>query len=284
MMCRGRSPIPIRCCLLVAFAALAFASRTAWAASRNDVPYGPAGAENTLDIQYQPGEVRPLIVFVHGGGWERGNKRAGTRVLAPFSSSYAYASINYRLAPKASIKDAVSDVALAVAYLQQHAAEFAIDPKRIVLMGHSAGAHLVALAAVDTRYFAAAGVPPASIRGVVLLDCGGCDIESDVTKLRNAQVRTIFGSDPQAWKAYSPTALAGEAAQAPPFMITYAPDRRRSVNNAQPLADALAPHCQACILKAYPNKEHMSFLRDLADPNNPMTNDIMAFLNARFDR
>jgi len=100
-----------------------------------DVPYGPAGAEQTLDIEYRAGEPAPLIVFVHGGGWERGDKRAGTRRLAAFTPAYAYASVNYRLVPKATVKDAVSDIAMAVAYLQQHAAEYSIDPKRIVLMG-----------------------------------------------------------------------------------------------------------------------------------------------------
>lgn len=257
----------------------------AWAASRLDVPYGPAGAENTLDVQYQAGEPSPLIVFVHGGGWEKGDKKAGTRLLARFSANYAanyaYASINYRLAPNASIKDAASDVAQAVAYLQKHAAEYSIDPKRIGLMGHSAGAHLVALAAVDPKYFADAGVSAESIRGVVLLDCGGCDLEGDMTKIRNGQMREIFGSDPQVWKVYSPAALAGGVTRPPPFMITYSPDRRRSVGNAEPLAAALSPHCQACVLKPY-SKEHMSFLRDLTNPDDPMTKDILDFLKARF--
>jgi arylformamidase len=257
------------------------AARDAWAVSLKDVPYGPAGAENTLDVQYQPDKLSPLIVFVHGGGWDKGDKRAGTRLLARFSPDYAYASINYRLAPNAAIKDAASDVARAVAYLQQHAVEYSVDPKRIVLMGHSAGAHLVALAAVDPKYFANAGVPPESIRGVVLLDCGGCDLEGDMAKTRNAQMREIFSSDPQMWKVYSPAALASGATRPPPFMITYSPDRRRSVGNAEPLAAALTPHCQACVLKPY-SKEHMSFLRDLANPDDPMTKDILDFLKARF--
>jgi len=246
---------------------------------RVDVPYGPAGAENTLDIRYQPGQPSPLIVFVHGGGWDRGDKKAGTRLLAGFAPAYAYASVNYRLAPQATIKDEISDVALAVAYLQKHAAEYSIDPKRIVLMGHSAGAHLVAVAALDSKYFAEAGVSPGAVRAVVLLDCGGCG-----TEIQSPRLRATMAPDPERWKAYSPTALAARSAQAPPpFLITYAPDRQRSANNAQPFAAALAPHCGACVLKGY-SKEHMSFLRDMANRGDPMTTDVAEFLNRHVGR
>lgn len=264
--------------LIVCSLVIGATGRLAWAASRADVPYGPAGAENMLDVRYEPGQVRPLIVFIHGGGWRRGNKRAGTKALAPFSSGYAYASINYRLAPQASLKDAATDVATAVAYLQKHASEFSADPKRIVLMGHSAGAHLAALVAVDPSYFAAAGVAPNTIRAVVLLDCGGCDIESDVARFRNAEMyKAIFGATREARAAYSPTSLATKTRSTPPFMITYAPDRPRSVDNAKPLADALAPYCGSCVLKPY-SKDHMSFLRDLAIADDPLTKDVMMFL------
>jgi hypothetical protein len=99
--------------------------------------------------------------------------------------------------------------------------------------------------------------------------------------MRYRQMRTIFGSDPNNWKTYSPVALATKATHPPPFMITYAPDRPRSIDNAQSLAAALAPNCQECLSKAY-SKEHMAFLRDLANSENPMTKDIMDFLKTRF--
>lgn len=279
---RKRSFVSIHLSRLVAVAALVLAAHTsAWAAGRNDVAYGPAGAENTLDIRYQAGEARPLIVFVHGGGWSRGDKRTGTRLLAPFSSSYAYASINYRLAPAVTLKESAQDVAVAVAYLQQHAAEFGIDPKRVFLMGHSAGAHLAALVGVDPEYFAAAGVSPDSIRGVVLLDCGGCNPE---VMARNPDFRAILGADPKARTAYSPVSFAGKIHRPPPFMITYSPDRERSSGNAKPLAAALEPQCGvACVLKPY-SKEHMSFLRDLAVVDDPLTKDVMAFLSEQLKR
>jgi len=260
-------------------ASLALRIGQAHAELKLDVPYGPAGAENTLDIQYRAGEPVPLIVFVHGGGWERGDKRAGTRRLAAFTPAYAYASVNYRLVPKATVKDAISDIAMAVAYLQKHAAEYSIDPKRIVLMGHSAGAHLIAVATLDSRYFAEAGVSPASIGAAVLLDCGGCSAQ-----IRNRRLRAMLAPDPEQWKPYSPTELAARASQAPaPFLIAYAPEEPRSADDSQPFAAAVAPHCGACVLKGY-SKDHASFLRDLANRGDPLTSDIVEFLKQHVGR
>ena len=271
--------------LVAALAVLAAGACEACAESRVDVPYGPAGAENTLDVRYQPGAAKPLIVFAHGGGWQHGDKTPGTRLLAPsFSSTTTFASVNYRLAPSATIKDAASDVARAIAYLEQHAADYAIDPTRIVLMGHSAGAHLVALVATDGSYLVQAGVAPPAIRGVVLLDCAGCDIEAFMErKPRNKTLRGLFGADRDSWRATSPVALARSAAQIPPFMVTYSPDRPGSASDAQSLSTALATHCQGCVSKGYP-KEHMSFVRDLANPDDAMTKDIRDFIKARLDR
>jgi acetyl esterase/lipase len=271
--------------LLAALAILATGVFQAGADSRLDVPYGPAGAENTLDVQYQPGGAKPLIVFAHGGGWQHGDKKPGTRLLArSFSPTYTFASVNYRLAPGATIKDAASDVARVIGYLQQHAAEYAIDPTRIVLMGHSAGAHLVALVATDGSYLAEAGVAPETIRGVVMLDCIACDIEAFMEKKPyNETLRGMLGTDRDSWRAYSPVAFARSAAHTPPFMVTYSPDRRGSALDAQSLSAALAPHCPACVSKGY-SKEHMSFVRDLANPDDAMTKDILDFIKARLGR
>ena len=90
----------------------------------------------------------PLVVFVHGGGWQRGSKdNASGAWKAPHYTGlgYAYAAINYRLVPWATVEDEAADVAASLRYFIDRAAALAIDPHRIVLMGHSAGAHLVAL-------------------------------------------------------------------------------------------------------------------------------------------
>jgi alpha-L-fucosidase 2 len=98
---------------------------------------------------------------VHGGGWTSGDKTTGVDPLfAPFSKSgLGWFSINYRLAPKHRYPAAVEDVEAAVRWVKEHAAELNVDPKRLALLGESAGGHLVAMVVMrakeDTRVAAA---------------------------------------------------------------------------------------------------------------------------------
>jgi acetyl esterase/lipase len=106
--------------------------------------------------------ARPLVIYVHGGGWRRGDSRT-TGAFANFPSvlaslaarGYVVASINYRLSGEARYPAAVRDVNSAIAYLRSHAGEWGIDPTRIVLWGDSAGAYLAAMSATtcnDSRF------------------------------------------------------------------------------------------------------------------------------------
>jgi arylformamidase len=89
-----------------------------------------------------PGRA-PLVVFVHGGGWSRGDKRNATgfeKIRHLRERGYHFASIDYRLVPAATVEQQAGDVALALAWLRKEADALRIDATRIVLMGHSAGA------------------------------------------------------------------------------------------------------------------------------------------------
>jgi acetyl esterase/lipase len=121
-----------------------------------------------LDIYRQAGGAdarpQPLVIYVHGGGWRRGDSRttgAFTNfpdVLASLAArGYVVASINYRLSGEARYPAAVSDVNSAIAYLRAHAREWNIDSTRVVLWGASAGAYLAAMSATtcnDPRFAA----------------------------------------------------------------------------------------------------------------------------------
>jgi len=109
-----------------------------------------------LDIyRAKQGAVRrPLVVYVHGGGWRRGDSRTNGAfanfpdVLASLAArGYVVAAINYRLSGEARYPAAVRDVNSAIAFLRLHARDWHIDPGRIVLWGDSAGAHLAAMSA-----------------------------------------------------------------------------------------------------------------------------------------
>ncbi|BAK68199.1 hypothetical protein SLG_35240 [Sphingobium sp. SYK-6] len=185
----------------------------------------------------------PLIVFVHGGGWRHGDKTNATgkaKVAHYPAQGYALASINYRLVPGARVEDQAQDVADAVAWLIAHAGELGIDPARIVLMGHSAGAHLVALVGTDPRYLKAARLDLRAIAGVIPIDGAAYDVPKQVkvgTRFMGDIYAQAFGTDPERQRALSPTLQAG-APNAPAFLILHV-QRRDGIEQSRGLAEAL---------------------------------------------
>lgn len=134
--------------------------------------YGPDPAHR-LDVYPDP-RLRgaPVLLYVHGGGWRAGSRRRGAP-LAGYARAHRslLISIDYRLVPLArDAGDCAEDVAAAVGWAFANAAAWGGAPRRIFLVGHSAGAHLAALVATDPAYLAAGGLRPEQLAGLVLLD------------------------------------------------------------------------------------------------------------------
>ena len=93
---------------------------------------------------------RPLLVFIHGGGWRGGSKDGGFRRLLPFleAGGYAGASINYRLTREARWPAQIHDCKAAIRWLKAHAKEFGYQSNKVAVWGTSAGGHLVAMLGV----------------------------------------------------------------------------------------------------------------------------------------
>jgi len=117
---------------------------------RSDVEYAVASGESLkLDIDIPAGAGPfPAVIYVHGGGWTKGDKTIeGASMFDPLrNAGIARFSINYRLAPAYKYPASSDDVDTAIRWVKSHAADYNIDPARLVLMGDSAGGHLVALA------------------------------------------------------------------------------------------------------------------------------------------
>ena len=132
------------------------------------IAYGSASRQK-LDV-YQPeaaGSSRPVVVFFYGGSWKRGN-RGSYRFVGEAFAARGYIAIvpDYRLYPEVRFPDFVEDGARAVAWVHENIRDYGGDPDRIVLAGHSAGAHIAMLLSLDRGYLDSVGVPTHAIAGV----------------------------------------------------------------------------------------------------------------------
>ncbi len=231
----------------------------------------------------------PIVIFVHGGGWKRGDKRNATgadKVTHFLEQGYAVASVNYRLVPAAKVEDQAADVASAFAWLRSNATRLNIDPARMVLMGHSAGAHLVALVGTDPRYARAAGFALNDIRGVIPLDGAAYDVPAQIAdggRFMQGTYAEAFGSDPARQRALSPT-LHADGPNAPAFLILHI-DRDDGKRQSEALGAALrkaGTPAQVTRIEGRGLTGHAEINRKLGQPDYPATPVVDAWLKTRF--
>lgn len=254
--------------------------------------YGKAPLQ-TLD--YWPGATpaAPLILFVHGGGWERGDKRSATgatKVEHWRAAGYAVASVDYRLVPDVPVEQAVQDVADALGWLRSQAPTLHFDPNRIILVGHSAGAHIVALIGTDTRhYLDDAHVPPGALRGIVALDGAAYDVPAQLAEGNRLMQRVydeVFGGFEPRQRDLSPTLHATDSPNAAPFLILHV-QRPDGIRQAEGLAAALRKAGTPVTIQGFPGEGlsgHMEINRSLGDPAYPATAVVDRWMAARLAR
>lgn len=247
------------------------------------------GSDARQRLDYWPAARRtdaggppPLVLFIHGGGWSIGDKRQGAGDKAAYLTSlgYAFASTNYRLVPSVTPAEQAADIAAAIAMLRRDAAQLGHDPDRIVLMGHSAGAHLAALAATDERYLAAAGVPMQAIAGVVLLDGAGYDVPRQMAGARllaERFYRPAFSDDPARQRELSPVTHTG-GSDARRWLILHVAERADAADQSRRLAEALRAGGAEVDLRGIAGASHMSVNRDAGRAGTAEGEAIAAFL------
>jgi len=188
-----------------------------------DVAYAPdvPGEKHRLDI-YAPAGVHkaPVLVFIHGGGFEQGDRRD----YDGLGTALAYHGVvvvipSYRLYPQTDARGAAADVAAAVAWAAKHIAGYGGNPRSIVLSGHSAGGYLAALVGLDGEYLKAAGISASVVRGVIGFS-GTYDVrelDPDATPDDRKQLQLYFGASEDARALVSPITYAGK--EAPPLEL-----------------------------------------------------------------
>ena len=183
-----------------------------------DQPYG-SDARQRMDV-YLPARAQgaPVIFMVHGGGWRWGDKGAqavvANKLARWVARGFVFVSVDYRLLPQADPLEQAQDIARALAAAQRQAPAWGADPAKFVLMGHSAGAHLVALLAASPDSVRVAGARP--WLGTVALDSAALDVPLIMAGRHLPLYDRAFGQNPAYWRQVSPFhALASGSA---PFL------------------------------------------------------------------
>lgn len=224
----------------------------------------------------------PVLVMVHGGGWKRGDKKVGAALQnkVPYYTrkGMVLISVNYRLVPQANPVEQAQDIAKALTYIQSNARAWGVDPARVVLMGHSAGAHLVTLVTADAREDLATQAQP--WLGTVSLDGAGVDVEQSMKdgvslKVLDDIYDNAFGTDPALWKAASPMAQLSAGAR-PMLMVCSITRPDKPCKQTQAFVDKATK--MGVKAKIYPVKMSHGDINSSVGGNNELTAEIDKFL------
>ncbi len=277
-------------------AALALAALSCGGANdvvvHKDISYydGPgADAKKHLLNLYLPAEAGdfPVLLFVHGGGWRHGYKDGLFNPYHRIGRAFARRGVGvvvttYRLAPEHKFPAQAEDVARAVRWTYEHIGEYGGDPGRIFLVGHSAGAHLVALVALDGKYLEAEGLPAEAVAGVV-----GLSGPYDITFMKEDAgwcwfagwyfVEPTFGEEAENWEAASAPRFASAAA--PPFLLLYADgDIPHLAAQAYRLSSALAREGVRAPAYKIDDRNHYTIIFDVGKEDDSTTALISDFI------
>lgn len=174
---------------------------------------------NIFSPKEKPAEAMPVIIFAHGGNWNRGSK-AGYgfygRDLA--RKNIVLVVPGYTLSPEVTYDTQAKQIAAAIEWTQANIATYGGNPNQIFVNGHSAGGHLAALSVMNPKY----GIDQSEISGIILNDAAGLDIYSfnvEVPPKKGGFYDYIstFTNNPETWKDASPINFVSE--ENPPFLI-----------------------------------------------------------------
>lgn len=257
-----------------------------------DVPYVEAGhARQVLDIYTSDGaRNQPVVFWIHGGGWQVGDKSSVQIKPKWFTDrGYVFVSTNYRLLPEVTMEELVRDIAKSLAWVHGNIAKQGGDPRRIFVMGHSAGAQLAALICTDDRYLAAEGVPMEVLRGCVPVDGDTYDVPAMILTAEMRQTlhglplptvghRVKFGNDPRKHIELSAVTHVAADKGIPPFLILHVAGHPDVTAQALRLNAALRQANVPSRVFGARESTHNKLNDDLGLPDDPATEQLIEFL------
>jgi acetyl esterase/lipase len=242
----------------------------------SELSYGEA-ARQRLDV-YAPHDARhrPVVIFWYGGSWTEGGK-ANYRFVGAALAERGFVAVipDYRLYPAVTFPAFCEDGAHAIDWVQEHIDEFGGDPERIVLMGHSAGAHIAAFLAFNHEFVAKAGANPNSIVGLVGLS-GPYVLVPDTDVLRATFPAPYTNAD---WQP-----IRFVDARSPPTLLLHGlNDKEVEPEQSVALHAALAAHHVRVEMHLYAHRRHgdtIAPFAQLARARSSAFEDSIAFIES----
>jgi arylformamidase len=272
--------------------ALAFATVAHAGNVKRNIPYAePPNERQMLDV-YAPENAKdlPVVFWIHGGGWQVGDKTSvHAKPKAFVDKGYVFVSTNYRFLPNVDMETIVRDVAKSIHWVHNHIAEHGGDPKRLIVMGHSAGAQLAALICTDDRYLKAEGLSLAIIKGCIPVDGDTYDvplmIETGAARRKalgqpNPKFGHYekFGSDPAKHRDFSAVNHVARDKGISPFLLLYVADHPDTSAQARRLGSVLNEAGIPAKLFGAKDTEHSKINEDLGQPDDPSTKALVEFV------
>ncbi|MCC5953899.1 MAG: S-layer homology domain-containing protein [Acidimicrobiia bacterium] len=226
---------------------------------RDVVPPGTPAERVALDIHHPTLDpacpAAPVLVWVHGGAWHVGDKgnQLGNKQALAATYGWVLVSVNYRLSPAVTWPTHNDDVAAALDWVRSNIGAWGGDPDRVAVMGHSAGAGILAGVLADPRHLAPWPTTAADIACAVLLDTEAYDVAAAAGNPNRPQLsatyQSAFGTDPAVWVDASPLTHVGTA-PAPPTLVVVGDREPRRTVNATYVAALVAADVPATLLVA----------------------------------
>lgn len=239
--------------------------------------------KHRLDLFRPDGHAgTPVLLFFHGGVWQRGDKREYGNIGEAFARrGILTAIVNYRLTPSVRHPGHVQDAARAVAWAMHHAAEYGGRADRIFLSGHSAGGHLVTLLLFDPQYLRAEAVDPERLAGVIALS-GVFDLTmpiDDTSEGGFAQfIYPPFGRAPKALEAASPVRHL-HPTRVPLLIVVAGEDYRDMRAQSKGFADAVGRAGIAARFETVSGRGHFQLVQAIGTAGDPTTDLVTRFVS-----
>ena len=219
----------------------------------------------------------PVVIFIHGGYWEEGNKNIYGFLGLNFAKKGIVTVIpNYTLSPDGSYDTMAKEVAAAIKWTYENIEKYNGNPDQIFLMGHSAGGHLIALVGTNPKYLENTNL----IKGIILNDAAGLDMNSFLEKYpptKNRNYDVTWTKNPENWKDASPIYFLSE--KTPPiFMITGTKTYPSIISQNKDFVEKLNTY-QPSVKINYQSKKHIPMMSQFIFPWNKNYKQIIKFID-----